>query len=237
MKRILATIRIALRALRRNKLRTLLTMLGIIFGVGAVIGSVSITSGAKSQVEAQIASLGQNVILVFSGSFTRGGVHSGWGGAGTLTIDDAEAIQREISGVTVVSPEVRSTTVIAAGNQNWTTQILGESGDYFSLRQWPLQDGAAFSEQDVRSANKICVVGQTIVNQLFPGENPVGQIIRIRNAPFIICGVLSPKGMSMMGSDQDDVVVIPYTSAMKRLFGMTTLRTINVQTATASLLT
>src|SRR6185369_9826100 len=237
MRRITATIKIAVRALRRNKLRTLLTMLGIIFGVGAVIGSVSITNGAKSQVEAQIASLGQNVILVFSGSFTRGGVHSGWGGAGTLTVDDAEAIQREVAGVTVVSPEVRNGALIAAGNQNWTTQVLGESGDYFTLRQWPIREGASFSEQDVRSANKIAVIGQTIANQLFPGENPVGQIIRIRSAPFIICGVLAPKGMSMMGSDQDDVVVIPYTSAMKRLFGMTTLRTINVQTATAELLT
>src|SRR5262245_26564005 len=236
MKRILATIRIALRALRRNKLRTLLTMLGIICGVGAVIGSVSLTSGAKSQVEAQIASLGQNVILIFSGSFTRGGVHSGWGGAGTLTVDDAEAIQREVPGVTVVSPEVRSSAQVAAGNQNWGTQILGESADYFTLRQWPLREGSPFTEQDVRAATKVAVIGQTIATQLFPGENPVGQILRIRNAPFIISGVLAPKGMSMMGSDQDDVVIIPYTSAMKRLFGLTTLRTINVQTATASML-
>ena len=237
MKRVIATMRIALRALRRNKLRTLLTMLGIIFGVGAVIGAVSITNGAKSQVEGQIASLGQNVILIFSGSFSRGGVHSGWGGAGTLTVDDAEAIQREIPGVTVVSPEVRNGALVATGSQNWTTQVLGESYDYFTLRQWPLMEGSSFSEQDVRSANKIAVIGKTVADQLFPGENPIGQIIRIKNAPFIISGVLLPKGMSMMGSDQDDVVVIPYTSAMKRLFGMTTLRTINVQTATATLLT
>ncbi len=236
MRRILATMRIALLALRRNKLRTILTMLGIICGVGAVIGSVSLTSGAKSQVENQIASLGQNVILIFSGSMTRGGVHSGWGGAGTLTVDDAEAIQREIPGVTVVSPEVRNTTQIAAGNQNWATQILGESADYFTLRQWPIRMGASFTEQDVRSANKVAVIGETIANQLFPGEDPLGQILRIKSAPFIIVGVLQPKGMSMMGSDQDDVVVIPYTSAMKRLFGLTTLRTINVQTATPSLL-
>ena len=237
MKRILATMSIALRALRRNKLRTLLTMLGIIFGVGAVIGAVSITNGAKSQVEGQIASLGQNVILIFSGSFSRGGVHSGWGGAGTLTVDDAEAIQREIPGVTVVSPEVRNGTLVATGSQNWTTQVLGESFDYFTLRQWPFLEGSPFSEQDVRSANKIAVIGKTVADQLFPGENPIGQIIRIKNAPFIISGVLVPKGTSMMGSDQDDVVVIPYTSAMKRLFGLTTLRTINVQTATATLLT
>src|SRR5215831_11235134 len=236
MRRILATMKIAVRALKRNKLRTLLTMLGMIIGVGAVIAMVGIGNGAKSQIENQIASLGQNVILVFSGSFTRGGVHSGWGGAGTLTIDDAEAIQREIPGVTVVSPEVRSSTTIAAGNQNWTTQILGESADYFTLRQWPLEDGSSFTEQDVRSANKVAVIGQTIADQLFPGENPIGQIFRIKSAPFIITGVLKPKGMSMMGSDQDDVVILPYTSAMKRLLGVTTLRTINVQTASATLL-
>lgn len=236
MKRIVATMKIALRALRRNKLRTLLTMLGMIIGVGAVIAMVGIGNGAKTQIENQIASLGQNVILIFSGSMTRGGVHSGWGGAGTLTVDDAEAIEREVPGVTVVSPEVRSTTQIAAGNQNWATQILGESADYFTLRQWPLRTGAAFTEQDVRSANKVAVIGQTIADQLFPGEDPIGQILRIKSAPFIIVGILVPKGMSMMGSDQDDVVVVPYTSAMKRLFGMTTLRTINVQTASASLL-
>ena len=236
MNRIVATLRMALRALRRNKLRTLLTMLGMIIGVGAVIAMVGIGNGAKTQIENQIASLGQNVILVFSGSMTRGGVHTGWGGSGTLTLDDAEAIQREIPGVTVVSPEVRSSTQIAAGNQNWMTQILGESGDYFTLRQWPLQDGSPFTEQDVRSANKVAVVGQTIVDQLYPGENPIGQVLRIKNAPFIIVGVLKQKGMSMMGSDQDDVVIVPYSSAMKRLFGMTTVRTINVQTATASML-
>src|SRR5438067_12317165 len=188
-----ATLIIAGRALRRNKMRSILTMLGIIIGVGAVIAMVGIGNGAKSQIESQIASLGQNVVLIFSGSFTRGGVHSGWGGAGTLTVDDAEAIQREIPGVTVVSPEVRSTTQIAAGNQNWSTQILGESADYFTLRQWPLSEGASFSEQDVRSANKVAVVGQTIVDQLYPGEDPVGQILRIKSAPFMIVGVLKAK--------------------------------------------
>jgi putative ABC transport system permease protein len=229
--------KIALRALRRNKLRTLLTMLGMIIGVAAVIAMVGIGNGAKTQIENQIASLGENVIQIFSGSFTRGGVHSGWGAAGTLTIEDAEAIQREIPGVTAVSPEVRSTTQIAAGNQNWATQIQGESADYLTIRQWPLTDGAMFTEQDVRSANKVAIIGQTIADQLFPGEEPIGQVLRIKSAPFIIVGVLKPKGMSMMGSDQDDVVIVPYTSAMKRLFGMTTLRTINAQTATSSLLT
>jgi len=142
MRRLVATMKIALRALRRNKLRTLLTMLGMIIGVGAVIAMVGIGNGAKTQIENQIASLGQNVILIFSGSMTRGGVHSGWGSSGTLTLEDAEAIEREVPGVTVVSPEVRSTTQIAAGNQNWATQILGESADYLTLRQWPLISGA-----------------------------------------------------------------------------------------------
>jgi len=236
MTRILATIKIALRALRRNKLRTVLTMLGMIIGVGAVIAMVGIGNGAKSQIEAQIASLGQNVILIFSGSITRGGVHTGWGSAGTLTIEDAEAIQREIPGVVAVSPEVRTSVQIAAGNRNWSTLILGEAPEYFSLRQWPIVQGASFTEQDVRSANKVAVVGQTIADQLYPGEEPLGKILRIRNVPFMIVGLLLPKGLSLQGQDQDDLVVVPYTSAMKRIQRVTTLRTINAQTATALLL-
>jgi putative ABC transport system permease protein len=236
MKRILATLRIAARALRRNLMRTILTMLGIIIGVAAVIGAVSLTNGAKSQIEDQIASMGQNVILVWSGSFTRGGVHSGWGGAGTLSIEDAEAIQREIPGVTAISPEVRTSSQIAAGNQNWNTQIIGESPEYFSIRQWPVVQGAAFTEMDVRSANKVAVIGKTIADQLFPGEDPIGQIVRVRNVPFIITGMLKPKGLSVQGQDQDDLIVIPYTSAMKRVQHVTMLRSINVQTAKPSLL-
>jgi len=192
MTRIIATLKIALRALRRNKLRTLLTMLGMIIGVGAVIAMVGIGNGAKSQIESQIASMGQNVILVWSGSFTRGGVRSGWGGAGTLTIEDAEAIQREIPGVTVISPEVRSGARIAAGSQDWSTQILGESADYFDLRRWPVIAGAPFTEQDVRSANKVAVIGKTIADQLFPGEDPIGQVVRIGTVPFQIVGMLLP---------------------------------------------
>src|SRR5512137_2804460 len=153
MRRIWATIRIAGRALRRNKMRTLLTMLGMIIGVAAVISAVSITNGAKSQIESQIASMGENVILVFSGSFTRGGVHTGWGSAGTLTLDDAEAMQREVPGVVAVSPEVRTSAQVAAGNENWATQIMGESPSYFDIRQWPIVQGASFSEMDVRGAN------------------------------------------------------------------------------------
>ena len=236
MMRILATIKIALRALRRNKLRTLLTMLGMIIGVGAVIAMVSIGNGAKSQIEAQIASMGQNVVLVFSGSFNRGGARSGWGGAGTLTVDDAEAIQREIPGVTVISPESRTRAQIAAGNQNWNTSIQGESTDYFEIRQWPLSAGSIFSEQDVRNANKVAVIGKTIADQMFPGEDPIGQIIRVKNVPFIVVGMLIPKGLSVQGQDQDDLMILPYTSVMKRVQKVTTLNTVIVQAAKPSLL-
>src|SRR5579862_378760 len=204
MMRILATLKIAARALRRNKLRTLLTMLGMIIGVGAVIAMVGIGNGAKSQIEAQIASMGQNVLLVFSGSFTRGGTRSGWGGAGTLTIEDAEGILREIPGVVAVSPEIRTRAQIAAGNQNWNTSIQGESPEYFDIRQWPIVAGSAFSPQDVRSANKVAVIGKTISDQLFPGEDPIGQIIRVKNVPFIVLGMLTPKGLSVQGPGKDD---------------------------------
>jgi putative ABC transport system permease protein len=227
--RIAPTFHVALRALRRNKMRSVLTALGIIIGVGAVIAMVGIGNGAKAQVEAQIASLGENVILIFSGSTTSSGIRTGWGGAGTLKIEDAEAIRREVPGVIGVSEEVVSTTQVAAGNQNWFTRIFGESADYFDIRQWPLADGAPFTAQDVRSANKVCVIGRTTATQIYGNENPIGQILRIKNVPFTITGVLTPKGLSPQGVDQDDIVVMPYTSAMKRVIGGTTLRNINVQ--------
>jgi putative ABC transport system permease protein len=229
--RIAPTFHVAYRALRRNKMRSVLTALGIIIGVGAVIAMVGIGNGAKAQVEAQIASLGQNVILIFSGSTTSSGIRTGWGGAGTLKIEDAEAIRREVPGVIGVSEEVVSTTQVAAGNQNWFTRIFGESADYFDIRQWPLADGAPFTAQDVRSANKVCVIGRTTATQIYGNENPIGQILRIKNVPFTITGVLTPKGLSPQGVDQDDIVVMPYTSAMKRVIGGTTLRNINVQIA------
>ena len=232
--RVGSTFSVAFRALRRNKMRSVLTALGIIIGVGAVIAMVGIGNGAKAQVEAQIASLGQNVILIFSGSTTASGIRTGWGGAGTLKIEDAEAIGREIPGVVAVSEEVRSITQVAAGNQNWSTQVLGESAEYFDIRQWPLADGAPFTPQDVRSANKVCVVGRTTATQIYGNENPVGQILRIKNVPFVITGVLTPKGLSPQGVDQDDIVIMPYTSAMKRVVGGTTLRGMNVQIGDAT---
>ena len=226
-----STITLSLRALRRNKMRTALTMLGIVIGVGAVIAMVAIGSGAKMQVEAQIASLGKNVILIFAGSSSSGGVKSGWGGATTLKVEDAVSIGKEIPGVELFSPEVKTYHQLSGNNQNWYGSVLGESSDYFTLRQWPIVSGGAFTPQDEKTANKVAVIGQTIANQLFPNQDPVGEILRIRQVPFIIVGVLAPKGLSVMGTDQDEVVIVPYTSAMKRLMGATSLRAINVQAA------
>ncbi|MEY2439269.1 MAG: putative transport system permease protein [Verrucomicrobiota bacterium] len=226
-----STFKVAGRALRKNKLRSVLTALGIIIGVGAVIAMVSIGNGAKAQVQAQIASLGQNILQVFSGSITASGIRTGFGGAGTLKIDDADAIRREVPGVIAVSEEVASTAQVAAGNQNWFTRVLGESAEYFDIRQWSIADGASFTSQDVRSANKVCVIGHTAAYNIYGDEDPVGQVLRIKGVPFVITGVLTQKGFSLQGTDQDDVVVMPYTSAMKRVAGGTTLRNINVQIA------
>ena len=230
------TFRIAFRALRRNKMRSILTMLGIIIGVGAVIAMVGIGNGARSKVEGQVASLGENMILIFSGSSNTGGVRGGWGGSGTLTIEDANAIQVEIPSVSMVSPEIRSNAQVAAGNQNWYSQLLGESPDYFEMRQWEMTSGTGFTEQDLRAAAKVAVIGKTTASQLFGNVDPVGQIVRVKNVPFIVTGVLKSKGLSLMGSDQDDVVVVPYTTAMKRLTGDTKVRSINVQARSAAVL-
>jgi putative ABC transport system permease protein len=235
--RIESTFSIAFRALRRNKMRSVLTALGIIIGVAAVIAMVGIGNGAKAQVEAQIASLGQNIIIVSSGSTTASGIRTGWGGAGTLKLEDADAIRREVTGVTSVSEEVISTTQVAAGNQNWFTRIFGESAEYFDLKQWPLEEGAPFTPQDVRSANKVCVIGRTTATEIFGNDNPIGQILRIKNVPFVITGILTSRGFTTQGIDQDDIVVMPFTSAMKRVLGGTTLRNINVQVGDAKQMT
>ena len=214
--RIFASLRIAGRALRRNKMRSLLTMLGVIIGVGAVIGSVSLTTGATKQVEDQVASLGENVITVFSGNFTSGAMRGGWGSAPTLTVADALAIA-QLPHVLAVSPEVRDRAQILANGLNWNTQVMGESPDYPQILNRSIASGAMFSDQDVRSLAKSAVIGKTVADQLFPGENPLGQILRIRNIPFQIVGVLTPKGFNLFGQDQDDIVVVPYTSHMHRI--------------------
>jgi putative ABC transport system permease protein len=217
-------------------MRSALTALGIVVGVAAVIAMVAVGNGAKAQVESQIASLGRNVIQIFSGSTTSTGIRTGWGGAGTLTIEDTEAIAREIPGVAGTSPEVRSVTQVVAENQNWSTQILGVSPEYFSIRQWAVVEGEPFTERDVKAAAKVAVIGRTTAQQLFAGASPIGRIVRIKNVPFVVVGQLAPRGFSMHGTDQDDVLVLPYSSAMKRVLGVTTVRSIAVQAATASLL-
>jgi putative ABC transport system permease protein len=227
--RIVATTIIALRALRRNKMRSILTALGMIIGVGAVIAMVSIGNGAKSQVEASIANLGQNVITIFPGNFTSGGARGGWGSASSLTPEDAIAIQTEIAGVVAVSAEVRDRQQVLANGLNWNTTIYGESPEFPSIRDWKLSDGAMFGEPEIRSAGKVAVIGQTIADQIFPGSDPIGQTLRIRNIPFKVVGVLSPKGFNYFGTDQDDAVVIPYTSAMRRVSRRTNLNTILIQ--------
>ena len=181
--RIFASIRIAGRALRRNKMRSLLTMLGVIIGVGAVIGAVSLTSGATKQVEDQVSNLGSSVITVFSGNFTSGGMRGGWGSAPTLTIEDAKGIQA-LPHVAAVSEEVRDRAQVLANGLNWNTQVMGESPDYPQIRNWDIASGAMFSDQDVRTLAKSAIIGKTVVDQLFPNEDPIGQTIRIRNLPF-----------------------------------------------------
>jgi putative ABC transport system permease protein len=231
--RVFSTIKVALRALLRNTMRSILTALGIIIGVAAVIAMVSIGNGAKSQVEAQVASLGENVITVFPGSFTAGGMRSGWGSASTLTVDDADAIKREVSNVLGVTPEMRDRAQVLANGLNWNTQIMGESPDYPSIRSWPLADGAMFTDQDVRSVAKVAIIGKTVADQLFTDGNVVGQTIRIRNIPFKIVGLLAAKGFNLFGQDQDDTVVIPYTSHMKRVARRPNINSILVQAASA----
>ena len=229
--RMLATIRLALRALRRNKMRSIWTMLGIIIGVGSVIAAVSITTGATKQVEDKVASLGQNVITVFSGSFNGGGMRGGWGSAPTLTIEDAEAIKNEVPEVVAVSPEVRDRNQVLANGLNWNTQVLGESPDFPQIRNWNMGSGSIFTDGDVRSLAKVAIIGKTVVDQLFPNQEPVGQTLRIRNIPFKIVGVLESKGFNLFGQDQDDVVIVPYTSHMRRLSSRTFVNSILVEAA------
>ena len=235
--RFLAPFKLAARALRRNKMRSLLTMLGVIIGVGSVIASVSITTGASKQVEDKVASLGQNVVTVFSGSFSTSGMRSGWGNAPTLTVDDAVAIKNEVANVVAVSPEVRDRMQILANGLNWNTAIQGESPDFPQIRDWDIADGAMFTDADIRSLAKVAVIGKTVVDQLFINLDPVGQTLIIRNIPFKIVGVLEAKGFNLFGQDQDDVVIIPYTSHMRRITKRTFVNSIMVQAATKDTIT
>ena len=235
--RFLAPFKLAARALRRNKMRSLLTMLGVIIGVGSVIASVSITTGASKQVEDKVASLGQNVVTVFSGSFSTSGMRSGWGNAPTLTVEDAVAIKNEVANVVAVSPEVRDRMQILANGLNWNTAIQGESPDFPQIRDWDIADGAMFTDADIRSLAKVAVIGKTVVDQLFINLDPVGQTLIIRNIPFKIVGVLEAKGFNLFGQDQDDVVIIPYTSHMRRITKRTFVNSIMVQAASKDTIT
>ena len=225
------TFRLALSALIRNKVRSLLTMLGIVIGVAAVIVTVAIGAGARASVQQSIASLGSNLIVVQPGSVTQTGVRTGFGGASTLTPDDGLAIAK-VPGVAAVSPTVTLRTQAVAGDNNWQTTITGVAPTYTSIRSWPLADGRFFNENEVAAAAKVAVLGQTVAGQLFPNQgSPVGSTIIIKGAPFTVIGTLAPLGQSGLGQDQDDVVLIPYTSAMERLTGLTTVNALMVSAA------
>lgn len=227
--RFMNIIKVALRALRRSAMRSVLTALGIIIGVAAVIAMVSIGNGAKSQVEASIASLGQNIISVFPGNFTAGGVRGGFGSASSLTVDDALAVSREIAGIVAVSPEMVDRSQVLANGLNWNTVVRGEDITYLDIRLWSITDGEMFSEADVRSGTKVCVIGKTVANQLFPNMDPIGQTLRIRNIPFKVLGVLAAKGFNYFGQDQDDTLIIPYTSHLRRIARRPNLNSILIQ--------
>ncbi len=227
---------VALRALRRNLMRSVLTALGIIIGVSCVITMVSIGNGAKSQVEKQISQLGQNVVTVFPGSANTGGMRGGWGSMSTLTVEEAEAIEREVPGVAFVSPGFRDRSQIIGNGLNWNTSIQGESPSFIEIRQWPLATGAMFSEQEVKTAAKVCIIGETVRKQLFPETDPIGQSIRIKGQPFKILGVLTTKGVNFFGQDQDDVVVVPYSSGLRRLARRPNLNQITIQAASPDIM-
>ena len=218
---LLALFRVAMRALAVNKLRSVLTMLGIIIGVAAVIVMIAVGAGAQKRVEEQIRSLGSNLLLILSGTTTSGGVRMGFGSSQTISEDDAAAIGREIP-ETLAAPALRGTAQTIWGNTNWSTVIFGVTPDYLEVREWNLVAGRAFDATDMAGATKVCLVGQTVARQLFGGADPIGQVIRIRRVPFTVIGVLEGKGQSMMGSDQDDLILMPITTARKRVLGSAT---------------
>jgi len=218
----LSIIRIAFRALARNKMRAALTMLGIIIGVSAVIAMVSIGQGASATVQAQIESMGTNLLFVSSAAQNTGGVRGGAGADGgnaNLKVEDLEAIRREVPSVAMVSPQVNTRTQLVAGNLNWNAQVQGVSHEYPEIRKWNVGGGTFFTEADIRTAARVIVLGQTIADNLFPGTDPTGQTVRVSNLPFRVVGVMARKGQDQMGRDQDDVAFAPYTAVQKKLLG------------------
>ena len=229
------TLKIALKAIRRNKVRSGLTMLGVIIGVASVIAMIALGSGARASIDEQIQSQGTNVIYVSSGSFGRGAgaVRGGAGTVTTLTLEDARAIAEQVPGVAMVSPMVRGRAQVVAGNQNWNTQLEGGNEDYIAIRNWALTSGANFTARDILLADKVCLLGASVAQVLFPDSDPVGQVIRVRNLPFRVLGVLSPKGQGQFGQDQDDVIVAPYTTLQKKLLGITHINQVTVSATSA----
>jgi putative ABC transport system permease protein len=222
------TFRLALRALARNKMRSALTMLGIIIGVGAVIAVVSIGQGAQYLIQQGIQSMGTNAVFIMAGSNRAGGVRQGFGGVKTLTVDDMNAVLREIPLIKQAAPSVTSRQQIVYGNQNWNTQVTGTSPVFFDIRTWPVQAGSIFSDEEVDLAANVCVIGTTIQRILFlNGEDPIGKTIRIGNLPFRVDGVLEAKGENVMGQDQDDTIFAPYTTVQRKISGITWLQFIN----------
>jgi len=215
----LATLRIALNALRVNKLRSALTMLGIIIGVAAVIVMIAVGNGAQAKVEDQVRSLGSNIIMVLSGSTLAGGARGGAGSQQTITEDDAYALGREVDAIQAAAPTLRGAGQVVAGNSNWSTSFIGTTTDYFEVRDWGIAEGRGFEPSDLNSAAKVVLIGQTVAKNLFGDESPLDQVIRIRKVPLTVIGVLERKGQNMMGQDQDDVALMPISTARKRVLG------------------
>jgi putative ABC transport system permease protein len=215
-----AVVRVALRALARNKMRTALTMLGIIIGVGAVICTVAIGEGASNQVQEQIRNLGDNIVFVGAGSASRGGVRMGFSATKTLTEGDARAIQQQVPFIGRVSMGVMAQAQVVYGNQNWNTSIRGTTPEYLEIRRWPVVRGSAFSQREVDAAANVALIGPTVAANLFGSEDPVGKTIRVQNLPFRVIGLLGSKGQSPFGRDEDDLLIIPYTTVQKKILGI-----------------
>jgi len=217
---ILQTVRLALRALLRNKLRSFLTALGIVIGVGAVIAMVAIGEGAKARVEAAFSSMGSNLLVIMSGSTRSGGAFGGYGSMPTLTWDDLAAIRGEVPSVRAAAAALQSSQPISSEDLNWTTTVVGTAPDYFIARNWTIESGQGLSESDIETGNKVVVLGKTVVQQLFGhSADPVGHVVRIKNVPFSVIGVLATKGQSPMGQDYDDAVFVPQTTFQAKIRG------------------
>src|SRR5215472_5508870 len=230
---ITSVLKIAIRALARNKARSALTMLGIVIGVAAVIAMVSLGQGAQQQVQEQIASMGTNMLIVSAGSQNSGGLRTGAGTSTTLTPEDVQAILRDDPAVRSASPSIGVNVTVVFGNQNWTTRAEGASTQYLDIRNRGVSSGEFFTDADVTAAARVAVIGQTVASQLFPGMDPVGQSVRVRNLPFRVIGVLEAKGQTQWGQDQDDTLLIPYTTAMKKLLSTTYIPTIYISAASS----